>query len=92
MSLQSTDRQDTPTVGVVFTPIPRPHDLAGCSRVTRRQSHADFEIVIADDGSGEETRECIRPRVETGASHPPRLHETSASQMRILKSPIAEPG
>ena len=47
------------TVGVVFTTYNRPHDLARVLAGYARQTHANFEIVIADDGSGEETRDCI---------------------------------
>jgi glycosyltransferase involved in cell wall biosynthesis len=49
----------TPTVGVVFTTYNRPHDLARVLAGYARQSHADFELVIADDGSDEKTRDCI---------------------------------
>jgi glycosyltransferase involved in cell wall biosynthesis len=47
------------TVGVVFTTYNRPHDLARVLAGYARQTHQSFEIVIADDGSGAETRECI---------------------------------
>jgi glycosyltransferase involved in cell wall biosynthesis len=47
------------TVGVVFTTYNRPHDLARVLAGYARQTHQDFEIVIADDGSGEETCACI---------------------------------
>jgi glycosyltransferase involved in cell wall biosynthesis len=48
-----------PTVGVVFTTYNRPHDLACVLAGYAKQTHRDFEIVIADDGSGDETRTCI---------------------------------
>lgn len=48
-----------PTVGVVFTTYNRPHDLERVLAGYARQTHRDFEIVIADDGSGDETRSCI---------------------------------
>jgi glycosyltransferase involved in cell wall biosynthesis len=47
------------SVGVVFTTYNRPHDLARVLAGYARQTHKRFEIVIADDGSGEETRDCI---------------------------------
>lgn len=49
----------TPTAGVVFTTYNRPRDLERVLAGYARQTHPDFEIVIADDGSGSETRECI---------------------------------
>ena len=49
----------TPTVGVVFTTYNRPHDLARVLSGYARQTIRKFEIVIADDGSTEETRQCI---------------------------------
>lgn len=54
--------QDAPrdfTVGVVFTTYNRPHDLARVLAGYATQTQPDFEIVIADDGSGEETLACI---------------------------------
>ncbi|HTU67864.1 MAG TPA: glycosyltransferase family 2 protein [Steroidobacteraceae bacterium] len=53
-------RTEAPTsVGVVFTTYNRPHDLERVLAGYAHQTHRDFEIVIADDGSGSETRECI---------------------------------
>jgi glycosyltransferase involved in cell wall biosynthesis len=49
----------TPTVGVVFTTYNRPRDLELVLAGYARQTCGRFEIVIADDGSGEETRDCI---------------------------------
>jgi glycosyltransferase involved in cell wall biosynthesis len=49
----------TPTVGVVFTTYNRPRDLERVLAGYSRQTHGRFEIVIADDGSGDETRRCI---------------------------------
>ena len=49
----------TPTVGVVFTTYNRAHDLERVLAGYARQTHRQFEIVIADDGSGDETRRCI---------------------------------
>lgn len=48
-----------PTVGVVFTTYNRPQDLERVLAGYARQTHRQFEIVIADDGSGDETRGCI---------------------------------
>ncbi len=47
------------TVGVVFTTYNRPQDLARVLAGYARQTHQDFEIVIADDGSRDDTRACI---------------------------------
>jgi glycosyltransferase involved in cell wall biosynthesis len=49
----------TPSVGVVFTTYNRPLDLARVLAGYARQTYGDFEVVIADDGSGAETRACI---------------------------------
>src|ERR1044071_9494526 len=53
------DAPENFTVGVVFTTYNRPHDLARVLAGYARQTHKDFELVIADDGSGDETRACI---------------------------------
>ena len=57
--IPATDAHPDFTVGVVFTTYNRPHDLARVLAGYARQTHAHFEIVIADDGSGDETRACI---------------------------------
>jgi glycosyltransferase involved in cell wall biosynthesis len=49
----------TPSAGVVFTTYNRPRDLERVLAGYARQTWREFEIVIADDGSGSETRECI---------------------------------
>src|SRR5262245_56021234 len=51
--------QPAPSVGVVFTTYNRPHDLVRVLAGYARQTVANFEIVIADDGSANETCECI---------------------------------
>jgi glycosyltransferase involved in cell wall biosynthesis len=48
-----------PTIGVVFTTYNRPRDLARVLAGYARQTYGRFEVVIADDGSGQETRDCI---------------------------------
>jgi len=48
-----------PTVAVVFTTYNRPQDLERVLAGYARQTYGRFEIVIADDGSGDETRACI---------------------------------
>jgi glycosyltransferase involved in cell wall biosynthesis len=58
-SAAAHDARHAPSVGVVFTTYNRPHDLARVLAGYARQTHAQFEIVIADDGSGDETRACI---------------------------------
>jgi glycosyltransferase involved in cell wall biosynthesis len=47
------------SVGVVFTTYNRPHDLERVLAGYARQTRKNFEVVIADDGSGDETRQCI---------------------------------
>jgi GT2 family glycosyltransferase len=54
-----SERVAAPSVGVVFTTYNRAHDLERVLAGFARQSWPDFEIVIADDGSGDETRDCI---------------------------------
>ena len=62
-------KRATPTVGVVFTTYNRPLDLERVLAGYARQTYGRFEIVIADDGSGEETRALHRARARrTGAS------------------------
>jgi len=56
---ESLESRATPTVGVVFTTYNRPHDLERVLAGYARQTWRRFEIVIADDGSREDTRECI---------------------------------
>lgn len=48
-----------PTAGVVFTTYNRPQDLERVLAGYARQTYGKFEIVIADDGSGDETRQYI---------------------------------
>ena len=48
-----------PSMGVVFTTYNRPRDLERVLAGYARQTFGKFEIVIADDGSGDETRQCI---------------------------------
>ena len=54
-----SESRAVPTVGVVFTTYNRPQDLRRVLAGYAGQSHREFEIVIADDGSGPQTRECI---------------------------------
>jgi glycosyltransferase involved in cell wall biosynthesis len=58
-SIASLESRATPTVGVVFTTYNRPLDLQRVLAGYARQTFGRFEVVIADDGSGEETRACI---------------------------------
>ena len=61
----SLESRATPTVGVVFTTYNRPQDLERVLAGYARQTYGRFEIVIADDGSGEETRACIERARQT---------------------------
>lgn len=81
-----------PTVGVVFTTYNRPRDLERVLAGFARQTYGRFEIVIADDGSGDETRQCIE-----SARHAWKLdirhvwHEDEGfRKCRILNRAIAE--
>lgn len=81
-----------PTVGVVFTTYNRPHDLERVLAGYARQTMSDFEIVIADDGSGAETRECIvRAREEWNLHIRHVWHEDIGfRKCRILNRAIVE--
>jgi glycosyltransferase involved in cell wall biosynthesis len=57
--IRADESRATFTVGVVFTTYNRPDDLERVLAGYARQSQRDFEIVIADDGSGDATRSCI---------------------------------
>lgn len=81
-----------PSVGVVFTTYNRPHDLERVLAGYARQTWRDFEIVIADDGSGDATRECIvraRDRWNLDVRHV--WHEDAGfRKCRILNQAIVE--
>ena len=81
-----------PTVGVVFTTYNRPRDLERVLAGYARQTHRRFEIVIADDGSGDETRNCIeqaRANWQLDVRHV--WHEdVGFRKCRILNRAIAE--
>jgi glycosyltransferase involved in cell wall biosynthesis len=82
----------TPTAGVVFTTYNRPHDLTRVLAGYARQTFGRFEIVIADDGSGEETRRCIeRARQEWKLDIRHVWHEdVGFRKCKILNRAIAE--
>ena len=48
-----------PTISVVITTYNRPDALAAVVRACFAQGDGDFELIIADDGSGHNTRDCI---------------------------------
>jgi glycosyltransferase involved in cell wall biosynthesis len=81
-----------PAVGVVFTTYNRPHDLARVLAGYARQTWRQFEIVIADDGSAAETRECIaRAREDWQLDIRHVWHEDAGfRKCRILNRAIAE--
>jgi glycosyltransferase involved in cell wall biosynthesis len=56
----------TPTVSVVLPTCERPQFLAATLASIAAQTFADLELIIADDGSGEETRALLR-RLAPGA-------------------------
>jgi len=88
----SLARHAAPSIGVVFTTYNRPHDLNRVLAGYARQTHARFEIVIADDGSGEETRACIeRAREQWRLDIRHVWHEDIGfRKCRILNQAIAE--
>ncbi len=49
-----------PEASVIISTYNRPSHLERCLEHFRHQSELDFEVVVADDGSGEETAEVIR--------------------------------
>ncbi|MEH6436529.1 glycosyltransferase family 2 protein [Massilia sp. DD77] len=51
--------QQAPTISVVITTYNRPDALAAVVEACFLQDDKNFEIIIADDGSGANTRECI---------------------------------
>jgi glycosyltransferase involved in cell wall biosynthesis len=90
----ATSPRAVPSVGVVFTTYNRPHDLERVLAGYAKQSHREFEIVIADDGSGDETRACIdraRDRWNLDIRHV--WHEDLGfRKCKILNRAIAETG
>ena len=83
-----------PAVGVVFTTYNRPHDLARVLAGYARQTIRKFEIVIADDGSTDETRQYIeRARAEWQLDIRHVWHEdVGFRKCKILNRAIAESG
>src|SRR5688572_24730204 len=81
-----------PSAGVVFTTYNRPRDLERVLAGYARQTWREFEIVIADDGSGAETRECIaRARDAWGLDIRHVWHEDIGfRKCRILNRAIVE--
>ena len=47
-------------ISVIVSTYNRPDALGACLRSLARQTDRDFEVVVADDGSGPETRELIK--------------------------------
>ncbi len=91
-STPALSRRAPTTVGVVFTTYNRPHDLARVLAGYARQRFGQFEIVIADDGSGDETRQCIeRARQEWRLDIRHVWHEDDGfRKCRILNRAVAE--
>jgi glycosyltransferase involved in cell wall biosynthesis len=81
-----------PTIGVVFTTYNRPQDLERVLAGYARQTYGRFEIVIADDGSGDDTRRCIeRARDQWALDIRHVWHEDDGfRKCRILNRAIAE--
>ena len=80
------------SVGVVFTTYNRPRDLERVLAGYARQTRKEFEVVIADDGSGSETRECIeKARAEWQLNIRHVWHEDIGfRKCRILNRAIVE--
>ncbi|MGH6670693.1 MAG: glycosyltransferase, partial [Xanthobacteraceae bacterium] len=49
----------TELISVIVTTYERPDALDACLRSLSRQADRDFEIIVADDGSGPETARVI---------------------------------
>lgn len=49
----------SPTISIIISTYNSPRLLCRCLEGFRRQNSPDFEIIIADDGSGDETRDLI---------------------------------
>ncbi len=60
----------TPFISLVISTYNRPDALAAVVEACFTQTDTDFEIIIADDGSGEATRACVQ---ELAARSPVRL-------------------
>ncbi len=60
-----------PEVSVIISTYNRPAHLARCLEGYRYQSASDFEILVADDGSGAETAEVVRAAAH---DHPQPVH------------------
>lgn len=56
----------TPSVSVIVTTYERPDALAASLRGLGHQRDRDFEVVVADDGSGEATRRVVESANATG--------------------------
>jgi len=54
-----------PEASVIISTYNRPAHLERCLEGFRQQTELDFEIIVADDGSGGETAEVIRARPAT---------------------------
>jgi glycosyltransferase involved in cell wall biosynthesis len=52
------------SVALIVSTYNQPMHLRRCLCALERQSHGDFELLLADDGSGEETRELVAAAAE----------------------------
>jgi glycosyltransferase involved in cell wall biosynthesis len=61
-------------ISVIVTTYNRPDALRACLDSLIAQTDRNFEILIADDGSGESTREALRPYVSQELTAIPVIH------------------
>jgi glycosyltransferase involved in cell wall biosynthesis len=59
-SMSPTENNEVPTVAVVITTYNNPKSLELCLLSFTNQTYRNFEIYVADDGSGDETRDLIQ--------------------------------
>jgi glycosyltransferase involved in cell wall biosynthesis len=74
-----------PDATVMISTYNRPQHLERCLERFRHQTATDFEIVIADDGSREETAKVVRAAMQ---SHPERMRHAWQQDNGFHKSAI----
>ncbi len=74
-----------PEVSVIISTYNRSAHLARCLEGYRHQSASNFEILVADDGSGAETAEVVRA---AGRAHPQSVHHVWQEDQGFRKSKV----
>jgi glycosyltransferase involved in cell wall biosynthesis len=75
---------DTPTLSVVVLNYNYGHYLAGCIESILSQSFRDFELIVIDDVSKDDSKAVIRPFVERDPRVRLHAHETNAGFAKSL--------